>query len=102
MTFDQALEALADNQRLTSPSLSTGWVLKLEGGDTHCQHSLVEHPTREGVIACELCPNGPVEAPYAVARVVNEATGSGFTFIRKPEHEAADWNIVQGWASYGG
>lgn len=36
-------------------------------------------------------------------RVVWEATGSGFDFTPRPEHETADWQpVAKGWGSYVG
>ncbi len=34
-------------------------------------------------------------------RVCHEGTGSSFDFINKSEHEAAEWQLIEGWASYG-
>lgn len=72
MTLAEALAAVEAGKRVTSDAISRGWVLKLE------------HDGWNSSI-----------------RVVNEATGSGYRFTARPEHEAADWRIVEGWASYG-
>lgn len=52
---------------------------------------------------CEALPSGAVivlsddDLPPRV-RVSFEATGGSFDFAVKPEYQAADWRLVEGWA----
>lgn len=72
MNLAEALEAVAAGERVTSDALPLGTVLKTEQRGWE----------RSG------------------ARVIWEGTGDGFDFRARPEHEAADWRIVKGWAVY--
>lgn len=52
---------------------------------------------------CDALPSGAVivlsddDLPPRV-RVSFEATGGSFDFAVKPEYQAADWHLVEGWA----
>jgi len=55
-------------------------------------------------VTCNVLPIGTVvkrEASgwgFTGPRVVWEGTGAGHNFTARPEHEAADWRKVEGWA----
>lgn len=71
MNLAEALEAVAEGKRVRSDTISKGWVVK----------------------EIKLGWDEPK------LMVVHEATGSSFSFDpTKPEHEEADWQLVEGWA----
>lgn len=71
MTLAEALVAVAEGKRVRSNAIPQGWVLK------------------------------QVSDGWATTlRVINEATGDGFQFVPTPERQIADWQLVEGWASY--
>jgi hypothetical protein len=71
MNLAEALAAVEAGKRVRSSAISKGWVVKAEG-----------------------------EGWGRRVRVVNEATGSSFDFTARPEHDTADWQIVEGWSIY--
>ena len=64
------------------------------------------HVEDGGRATCDVLPQGAVlkREPrgwgLSGPRVVWEATGTGFDFRARSEHEAAEWRAVEGWASY--
>jgi hypothetical protein len=71
MTLADALEAVAEGERVMCDLYPAGVVVKLSEG---------------------------WQAKVRVVFEGNGPEGASYDFTPKPEHESADWRIVKGWA----